>query len=215
MTGVQTCALPIYPYLVTEYSDGKRDTASWTGFDLKYNITPELAGLFTYHTDFSEAQANSLQINASPYPQSISETRQFFLDGANIFTFSHNLGQNFIPFYSRSIGLVNGETVPLDEGVKLLGHTDGWTLGLLDTQMAGSSISNSTNLFAGRAVYNINNQWRVGTLITHGDPLGQSNNTLASFDSTWSTSTFGGDKNLNISGWGARSSGSEIGRAHV
>ncbi len=198
------------PYLVTEYNDGKHDTASWTGFDLKYNITPELAGLFTYHTDFSEAQANSLQINASPYPQSISETRQFFLDGANIFTFSHNLGQNFIPFYSRSIGLVNGETVPLDEGVKLLGHTDGWTLGLLDTQMAGSNISNSTNLFAGRAVYNINNQWRVGTLITHGDPLGQSSNTLASFDSTWSTSTFGGDKNLNISGWGARSSGSDL-----
>ncbi len=198
------------PYLVTEYNDSKHDTASWTGFDLKYNITPELAGLFTYHTDFSEAQANSLQINASPYPQSISETRQFFLDGANIFTFSHNLGQNFIPFYSRSIGLVNGETVPLDEGVKLLGHTDGWTLGLLDTQMAGNNISNSTNLFAGRAVYNINNQWRVGTLITHGDPLGQSSNTLASFDSTWSTSTFGGDKNLNISGWGARSSGSDL-----
>jgi hypothetical protein len=45
----------------------------------------------------------------------------------------------------------------------------------------------------------------VGTIVTHGDPLEQSDNTLASFDSTWSTSTFSGDKNLNVSAWGARS----------
>ncbi len=206
----QGSGLEFDPYAVAEYSDAKHDTASWTGFDLKYNFTPELAGRFTYHTDFSEAQANSQQINASPYPQTIPETRAFFLEGANIFTFSHNLGSSFIPFYSRSVGLVNGEAVPLDEGVKLLGHTDGWTLGLLDTQMAGTDISSGTNLFVGRASYNINDQWRVGTLITHGDPLGQSDNTLTSFDSTWSTSTLGGDKNLNLTGWGARSSGSDL-----
>ncbi|MGA9852986.1 MAG: DUF5916 domain-containing protein [Gammaproteobacteria bacterium] len=214
LTGIQGLnqgsGLEFDPYAVTEYSDSKHDTASWTGFDLKYNLTPELAGRFTYHTDFSEAQADSLQIHASPFPQTVPETRAFFLEGANIFTFSHNLGQNFIPFYSQSVGLINGEPVPLDEGAKLLGHTDGWTLGLLDTQMAGTDFSNGTNLFAGRAVYNINDQWRVGTLITHGDPLGQSDNTLASFDSTWSTSTFGGDKNLNLTGWGARSYGSDL-----
>src|SRR6202008_3773740 len=115
----------------------------------------EMAGLFTYHTDFSEAQANSLNVSASPYAQTIPETRAFFLDGANIFTYSHNLGSNFIPFYSRNIGLVNSETVPLDEGVKILGHTDDWTLGLLDTQMADTQTTDSSNLFVGRAVYNV------------------------------------------------------------
>lgn len=194
------------PYGVTEYSDEKHDTESYTGFDVKYNLTPELAGLLTYHTDFSEAQANSLNVSASPYAQSIPETRAFFLDGANIFTFSHNLGQNFIPFYSRSIGLVGGETVPVDGGVKLLGHAGDWTLGMLDTQMAGTDVSQGSNLFAGRAVYNVNSEWRVGGLVTRGDPLGQSDNTLTSLDSTWSTSSFAGDKNLNLSGWGARSS---------
>lgn len=198
------------PYAVTEYSDEKHDTASWTGFDLKYNFTPQLAGRLTYHTDFSEAQASSQQINASPYAKPIPETRAFFLEGANIFTFSHNLGNGFIPFYSRSVGLINGETVPLDEGVKLLGHTDGWTLGVLDAQMAGTGFSDAANLFAGRAVYNVNNNWRIGTLVTNGDPSGQGTNTLASFDSTWSTSTFGGDKNLNLSGWAARTSGSDL-----
>ena len=75
LTGVQDMSqgtgLEFAPYTVTEYSDAKHDTATHTGFDLKYNFTPELAGRFTYHTDFSEAQANNLQISASPYPQSI------------------------------------------------------------------------------------------------------------------------------------------------
>ncbi len=198
------------PYAVVQYSDSKHDTASWTGFDLKYNFTPALAGLLTYHTDFSEAPANALNIAASPYPLAIPETRAFFLDGANVFTFSHNLGSSFIPFYSHSIGIVDGAIVPLDEGVKLLGHTDDWTLGLLDTQMAGTDVSNGTNLFAGRAVYNVDSQWRVGGLVTHGDPLGVTDNNLLSFDSTWSSSTFLGNKNLNLSGWGARSSGNGL-----
>lgn len=199
------------PYGVAGYhSDTEQSTAFKGGFDLKYNFTPELAGLFTYHSDFSEAQANTLAATLSPYAQSIPETRQFFLDGANIFTFGHNLGQNFIPFYSRNIGLVNGETVPLNEGVKLLGHVDQWTLGMLDTQIGGSDLSSPTNLFVGRALYNISNQWRVGTLVTHGDPLGKSDNTLASFDSTWSNSHFHGDNTLNVSAWGARSYGNAL-----
>lgn len=199
------------PYGVAEYDGGGRQrAAAKAGFDLKYNFTPELAGLFTYHTDFSEAQANSLAATISPYAQSIPETRQFFLDGANIFTFGHNLGQNFIPFYSRSVGLVDGTTVPLNEGVKLLGQMHGWTVGMLDAQMGGSRWSDPTNLFVGRANYNINDHWRVGALVTHGDPLGKSDNTLASFDSLWSTSTFRGDKTLDVSAWGARSWGSAL-----
>ena len=206
----QGLGLEFDPYAVTQYSDTKHDTESYTGFDLKYNFTPALAGLFTYHTDFSESQANSLNVSASPYPQTIPETRAFFLDGANIFTFSHNLGSSFIPFYSHSIGLVGAETVPLDEGLKLLGHSSDWTLGVLDTQMAGTDVSHGTNLFAGRAIYNVNSEWRVGGVMTHGDPLGVSDNTLTSFDSTWSTSTFQGDKNLNVSGWAGRSSGNGL-----
>lgn len=196
------------PYALAQYDDVKHGTANKAGFDLKYNFTPQLAGLFTYHTDFAEAEANTLQANLSRFPSFIPETRAFFLDGSNIFTFSHNLGTNFIPFYSRSVGLVNGEVVPLDEGAKLLGHTGPWTLGVMDTQMAGTDVSNSSNLFAGRIGYNINNQWSIGTLATHGDPLGRSDNTLSAFDSIWSTSSLGGDKNLNVSAWGAHSSGS-------
>jgi hypothetical protein len=198
------------PYAVAEYSGIRGDTSGWTGFDVKYDITPALAARFTYHTDFSEAKPNTLAATISPYPQSIPETRQFFLDGANVFTFAHNLGQNFIPFYSENIGVVNGETVALDAGAKMLGNTGKWTLGMLDAQMSGSGVSKSTNLFAARAVYNVNEHWRIGTLMTHGDPFGRTDNTLASFDSTWSTGRFDGDQTLNLSAWGARSYGNAL-----
>jgi hypothetical protein len=57
------------------------------------------------------------------------------------------------------------------------------------------------------AQQHIDGNWRVGTLMTHGDPTGATDNTLVSVDSTWSTSTFEGDKNLSIATWAAHSSG--------
>ena len=207
MSGLrQGSGLEFDPYAVVR-DDSGRGASTRAGFDVKYDVTPQLAALFTYRPDFSDAPTSLLNVTVSPYAQSVTETRRFFLDGTNIFTFSHNLGQYFIPFYSQSVGLVNGAVVPVDEGVKLLGHTGAWTLGMLDMQMGGSDLSRPVNLFAGRAVYNINGNWRLGTLVTHGDPTGVMDNTLVSFDSTWSTSQLAGDKNLTIATWGAHSSG--------
>ena len=203
----QGSGLEVDPYALLNFAQGKSGVASKGGFDVKYNFTPQLEGLASYHTDFSEAPSALLNVTASPYAQSIPETRAFFLDGANIFSFSHNLGQNFIPFYSRSIGLVDDEIVPMEGGVKLLGHAGPWTVGFVDADMAASDVSASTNLFAARAVYEINDEWRLGTLMTHGDPTGASSNSLISFDSTWSTAHFAGNNNLNASAWGAGSSG--------
>jgi hypothetical protein len=45
-----------------------------------------------------------------------------------------------------------------------------------------SEVSDATNLFAGCAVYNINDHWRVDTLLTHGDATGTLDNSLVSFD---------------------------------
>ena len=198
------------PYGVVRHDSG-RGLSSYAGFDVKYNVTPQLAALFTYRPDFSDAPTNLFNVTVSPYAQSVPETRAFFLDGTNIFTFSHNLGQYFIPFYSQTVGLVDGVTVPVNEGAKVLGHAGPWTLGMLDMQMGRSDVSQATNLFAGRAVYNIDNNWRIGTLVTHGDPTGATDNTLVSFDSTWSTSSFEGDKNLSIATWAAHSSGQTAG----
>ncbi|HWF97676.1 MAG TPA: carbohydrate binding family 9 domain-containing protein [Steroidobacteraceae bacterium] len=210
MSGLlQGPGLEFDPYAIVRYDDGE-GASTHAGFDVKYALTPQLAALVTYRPDFSDAPTNLLNVTVSPYAQSVPETRPFFLDGTNIFTFSHDLGQHFIPFYSETVGLLDGITVPVDGGVKVLGQADGWTLGMLDMQMGHSEVSAATNLFAARAVYNINDHWRAGTLITHGDPTGATRNTLASFDSTWSTSQFAGNEDLDISAWAAHSSGQAV-----
>ena len=48
---------------------------------------------------------------------------------------------------------------------------------------------------------------RVGTLVTDGDPTGRSRNRFEGVDAVWRTASFMGDKNLNVSGSAARSSG--------
>ena len=195
------------PYGLVKYDDARHGTTSKGGFDLKYDFTPELAGLFTYNTDFSEAPAVKQQTNTTRFELFAPEQRSFFLNGSNIYDFSHNLGQNFVPFDSQRIGLIGADVVPLDEGVKLFGQAGPWTIGFLDTQMGSTDVSSGVNLFAGRASYNVSDEWRVGVLATHGDPTGASDNTFSGFDSTWSTSTLAGDKTLNVSGWAGRSSG--------
>ncbi len=210
LTGVQGMeqgkGLDFQPYGLVKSQTGSGTTSN-AGFDLKYNFNPALAGLFTYHTDFAEAEADQQQINTGRFPLFFPEKRQFFLQGSNLFTFSYNQGTNFIPFNSRNIGLVNGLEVPLNEGAKMIGQSDNGSLALLDTQMGGSSQSSATNLFVGRGTYNMTPELQVGALVTHGDPTGATSNTFTGTDATWKSSTFLGDKNLNISGWAAHSAG--------
>jgi hypothetical protein len=215
LTGIagmeQGKGLDFQPYGLAKYQTGSGTTSN-AGFDLKYNFNPSLAGLFSYHTDFAEAEADQQQINTGRFPLFFPEKRQFFLQGDNLLTFTYNQGTNFIPYYSRSIGLVNGAEVPVNEAVKLIGQSDKGSVALIDSQMAGSGAAqtDSTNLFVGRGTYNLDPQLQLGTLVTHGDPLGTNSNTFVGTDATWKTSTFQSDKNLNLSAWGAHSNGNAL-----
>ncbi|HEY3643765.1 MAG TPA: DUF5916 domain-containing protein [Gammaproteobacteria bacterium] len=213
LTGVQGMeqgkGLDFQPYGLVKYQSGNdtSDTTGKTGFDLKYNFNPALAGLLTYHTDFAEAEADQQQINTGRFPLFFPEKRQFFLQGSNLFSFGYNLGTTFIPFNSRNIGLVDGEEVRLDEGAKLIGQSDDGSLALLATHMGNSDVSDVTNLFVGRGTYNVDQHLQVGALVTSGDPTDATTNNFVGSDVTWKTTTFAGDKNLNFSGWGGHSSG--------
>ena len=177
------------------------------GIDLGYNLTPELGGVLTVHTDFAETEVDTRQLNLTRFPLFFPEKRGFFLEGSNLFDFATGLGSDFIPFYSRQVGLVAGEKVPIDAGLKILGRAGPWSLAALDVETGAAPVARAENLFAGRATYDLDPHLRVGTLLTHGDPRGLGDNTFAGFDAVWRTSTFRGDKNLVLSAWGAHSDG--------
>src|SRR5436853_5932305 len=70
-----------------------------------------------------------------------------------------------------------------------------------------SAVVPGTNLFAGRVSYDFNENLRVGTILTHGDPEARRNNTFVGIDAVWRTSKFRGNKNLQFGAWAATSQG--------
>lgn len=210
--------LEVSPYgLIRHDSVGSR-TSAQTGGDVRYNVTPELAAIATLNPDFAEAEVDTQQINLTRFSLFFPEKRRFFLEGSNQFTFAAGLDSPdspvMIPFYSRRIGLVDGQTVRLDEGLKVIGQAGSWSIGALDVETGRSPVSGPTNLFAGKFAYDADEHLRLGALVTHGDPTGQTDNTFAGVDAVWHTSKFLGDKNLTLSGWAARSSGDSLPGRH-
>jgi hypothetical protein len=111
---------------------------------------------------------------------------------------------SLIPFYSRRVGLVNGETTRLDAGIKVIGQTGPLAIGALDVQTGRSTLSGPTNLFAGHLTYDVDEHLRIGAMVTRGDPTGETYNQFLGIDAVWHTSTFRGNKNLTLAGWAAR-----------
>ena len=185
-----------------------------TGGDFTWKITPQLVTVFTVNTDFAETEVDARQINLTRFPLFFPEKRAFFLEGANQYVFGLGLSEEFIPFFSRRIGLFNGNEVPIDAGVKLNGRIGRWNIAMLDVQTRDANTTSGTipgtNLLAARVSYDLTNKLRVGTILTNGDPEGLRSNQLIGLDAVWRTSTFLKDKNMFLGGWTARTAGDVV-----
>ncbi len=195
----------------TDFRQPNRVWIGQPGADITWRITPRLAAVFTANTDFAETEVDSRQLNVTRFPLFFPERRSFFLEGANQFEFGLGLQSFFIPFFSRRIGLLGGEQIPIEGGVKLNGRIGKWNVGLLDVQTRdkyssdlGSTVP-ATNLFAARVSYDLTPKLRIGAIATNGNPDGVSRNTLVGFDAVWRTSTFLGNKNFLVGAWTAAS----------
>ncbi|MEX0821395.1 MAG: DUF5916 domain-containing protein, partial [Rhodothermales bacterium] len=104
------------------------------GLDLKYGITNNLTMDLTVNTDFAQVEADDQQVNFTRLPTFFPEKRRFFLERASIFEFS--LGGRSRLFYSRRIGLHDGQIVPIIGGAKVAGRVAGWDVGLLNMHTA-------------------------------------------------------------------------------
>jgi len=64
-----------------------------------------------------------------------------------------------------------------------------------------------TNLLAGRVSYDFNENLRIGTIFTNGDPAGFRRKHAGGGDAVWRTSKFRGNKNLLLGAWSATTQG--------
>ncbi|MFZ0471466.1 MAG: DUF5916 domain-containing protein [Bacteroidales bacterium] len=135
------------------------------GFDAKYSITNNLTVDLTVNTDFAQVEADDQKINLTRYSLYFPEKRVFFQEKADVFDFSFLGGNNL--FYSRRIGLYDGNPVRIYGGVRMTGRINKWDIGILDMQTASFEENPSENfgIFrTKRGVFNPNSY--VGGMFT-------------------------------------------------
>jgi hypothetical protein len=135
------------------------------GVDLKYCLTNNLTIDLTINTDFAQVEADDQKINLTRYSLYFPEKRVFFLEKSDVFDFSFLEGNNL--FYSRRIGLYEGNAVRILGGARLTGRIGKWDIGFLDMQTARFDENPSENfgvLRLKRSVLNKNSY--VGGMVT-------------------------------------------------
>jgi hypothetical protein len=190
---------------------GGRDNILDGGFDIYKNFTPNLVGVASYSMDFAETEVDERRINLTRFPLFFPEKRMFFLEGSETFSFSSSI--SFMPFFSRRIGLFEGEQIPVLFGTKLYGKIGSTNISALDVQTGDSPGLPGRNLFAARMTQNILAESKVGWILTNGSPTGE-RNTLAGVDFNYTTSRFAGSKNLMLAAWAAYNWNEKNGRHH-
>jgi len=114
------------------------------GLDLKYSLSSNLTLDVTTNTDIAQVEADDEQINLTRFSLFFPEKRQFFQERSSIFDFS--MGGESRLFYSRRIGIAETTAVPINGGLRLIGRSGDWDLGLLDMQTKRSGALPSENL---------------------------------------------------------------------
>ncbi len=102
------------------------------GLDIKYGLTNNLTMDLTVNTDFAQVEADNEEINLTRFSLFFPEKRTFFQERSSIFAFDFEMGSSL--FYSRRIGLQEGEQVPIYGGTRITGMAGKWDIGFLDMQ---------------------------------------------------------------------------------
>jgi hypothetical protein len=164
------------------------------GLDAFYNLTPNLKWTTTVNTDFGETEVDSRQINLTRFPTFFPEKRSFFLENAGVFDFGNNprnVGSDtlrLLPFFSRRIGLVGNEEVPILFGTKLTGKVGRTDIGVLDVRTRDTYSLDAKNFIVARMKQNVFRQSYIGGIYIQGNPAQPIH-----------SDTFGGDLRLGTS----------------
>jgi hypothetical protein len=182
--------------------------------DVAYKLTPAMNALLTINTDFSATEVDDRQVNLTRFNLFFPEKRDFFLREADIFEFgrigasdgngavSNAERQNGRPFFSRRIGLdLAGQPLELKYGGKVSGRAGRFELGALSIRQDESLGVDAATLSVVRAKAGIGEESTIGTVMTSGDPLSNTSNTLGGVDFLYRNSRMPGGRTLEAGGW--------------
>ncbi len=207
----QGVGLTVRPSLVGDVETVGPDGSSAAGvepsLDVFQRIGSNATAVLTVNTDFAETEVDTRRTNLTRFPLFFPEKRTFFLDGVDIFDFGAGLATfhspDIVPFFTRRIGLYEGEQVPVRVGGKVSGRQGRTNFGGLITSTGSvEDLVDGTEMGAFRVKQNILEQSSTGILATFGDPAGRSGSYTAGADFIFNTSHFLGSRNLIVGAWG-------------
>ena len=196
---------------------GENDNSAEPGLDVFYSVTPSLRFTGTVNTDFGETEVDERQIALDRFSLLFPEKRAFFLEDAGVFSFASTGPEppggipptraDVFPFFSRRIGLLDGEEVPLDVGAKLTGRIGRTDVGVLAVRTGEvENVVDPQNLMVARMKWNFFEQSYAGAIFTGGDPASDRSAQTYGLDLRLTTSRFlDGARNLDVTAYAARS----------
>ena len=175
----------VTPYALTStsrnYEGGERSFNEEADFggEAKIQVTQGLTFDVTANTDFAQVEVDNQQVNLTRFSLLFPEKRPFFLENAGFFTVGAS-GADL--FFSRNIGITDGERVPIRGGARLSGRAGGFNVGLLHIQTNGADSVQLDNAYSvARVARELPNRSRVGALFIdrNGEASGDYNRTYA------------------------------------
>lgn len=170
------------------------------GGDFKIGVTNDLIADFTYHTDFAQVEADQEVVNLTRFSLFFPEKRQFFTETAGIFDFGKSvagLGGEAATndpgllnlFYSRRIGLVDGQQVPIIGGGRLTGRVGDYAVGVMNISTEEETLSNreldNANFTVLRLKRNVLRSSSIGTLVVNSQNGISDYNRAIGIDGGW------------------------------
>jgi hypothetical protein len=183
-TPAQSKNLELKPYAVASSTTDRAGASPFdnrgqanAGLDFKYGLTRSLIVDATYRTDFAQVEEDVQQINLTRFSVFFPEKRDFFIEGQGIFDFAgvqagNSPGDVPLLFFSRQIGLSQGQVVPVIGGARLTGRAGAYSIGALNIQTDDqpSARALSTNFSALRLKRNLLRRSNVGMMATRRGP---------------------------------------------
>ena len=174
--------LEVKPYGIADLTSARNaapsrsnDVGGDLGVDLKYGVTQNLVADVTVNTDFAQVEADEQQVNLTRFSLFFPEKREFFLENQGLFAFGGagtgpfgGGGNTPVLFYSRQIGLNQGQEVPIDVGGRLTGRVGAFSVGVLNIQTddAPETGAAATNFSVVRLKRDLLRRSSIGALFT-------------------------------------------------
>ena len=145
------------------------------GLDVQHAVSNNLNLDITVNTDFAQVEADDQVVNLSRFSLFFPEKRRFFLERSSIMEFSFEKDNRL--FYSRRIGINEGNLIPLWGGVRLVGRIKSFDVGAMTMQSREKADFSSENFGVLRLRKRVseNNSYVGGIFTSRTDFMGNTN----------------------------------------